>query len=197
VCQISAAAWTPFRRYGETCATTPFKKAVFCTFAIVTISSFSSALIYTHGAAIPLPQDTTAAVGQFLPYKIWIARTPWALLQPKLLNFNAKVRIWLSLVTAITAISRFLSAIMVDKLVDNQAAIYELPGLITALTAGSQTWLATQYCHFCRRHHHDEVCLPTPNERKFAAIGTKLAKFVVRHTLKTTCAFQPISFLRA
>jgi len=148
--QISAAWWTPFRRYGRRCATTPSKKAVFCTFAKVTISSVSSTLIYTRGAATPLPQDTAAAAGQCLPYKIWIGRTPWELLQPKLLNFNAKVRFWLSLVTVITAISGFLSAIMVDTLVSNQAAIYELPALITASTAGSQTWLATQYCHFCR-----------------------------------------------
>jgi len=73
-----------------TCPTTPFKKAVFCTFAKVTISSVSSALIYTRGAAIPLPQDTTAAGGQILPYRFWICRTPWELLP--LQNFEFKRR---------------------------------------------------------------------------------------------------------
>jgi len=150
VCQISAAGCTPFRRYGRTCVTTPSQKAVFCTFPRVTNSTASSALIYTRGAAIRRPQDTTVADGQILPYRFWICRTAGELLPPKHSNFNAEVRFRRHLVTASTTISSLLSEIIVDNSPDNRSAEYELPGLITASTAGTQTWLATQYWHLSR-----------------------------------------------
>jgi len=189
VCQISAAAWPPFRRYGRRCATSPFKKAVFCTFAKATISSVSGTLIYTLGAAIPLPEDTAAAVGQFLPYKIWIDRTPWEILPPKLWNFNAEVRIRRHLVTASTTISWFLFEIMVENLRDNRSVKYEHPGLITVSTAGTQTWrhaisLLTQSFRYAY------VFLEVASERKFTAIWAILATFVVRHILNTISEFQ-------
>jgi len=124
VCKISAAGWTPLRRYGRRYATTPSQKAVFCTFTKVTSLTVSSAVIYTRGAAIPLPQYTAAVANQFLPCKLWIRRTPWELLSPKLLNFNAEVRIRRHLVTASTTISWFLSEIMLDVLSDNRSAKY-------------------------------------------------------------------------
>jgi len=148
--KISAAGWTPFRRYGGRRVTTPSKKAVFCTFPKATTLTVSSALIYTRGAAILLPRDTAAAVGQLCAYIIFLRGTPWELQPPKLLNFNSEVRIWRQLLTTGTTISWLLSQIMVGNTPDNRSAEYQLPSLITVSKAGTQTWLATQYCHFCR-----------------------------------------------
>jgi len=150
VCQISAAGWTPFRRYGRRCMTTTSNKAVFCTFAKVTSSAVSNTLTYTGGATIPLPQDTAAAVGQLCAYIFFLRGTPWELQPPKLLNFNSEVRIWRQLLTTGTTISSLLSEIMVDNIPDKRSAKHQLPSLITASTAGTQTWLATQYWHFSR-----------------------------------------------
>jgi len=54
----------------------------------------------------------------------------------------------------------------------------------------------TQICHFYRDKRHDLACLLVPRERKFAAIRTILATFVVRRSLRRTSKFQPPSFLR-
>jgi len=130
--------------------TTPSKKAVFCTFINATNLTVSSALIYTRGAAIPLPRDTAVVDGQILRYRFWMCRTAGELLPPKHSKFNAEVRFRRHLVTASTTISSLLSEIIVDNSPDNRSAEYELPGLITASTAGTQTWLATQYWHLSR-----------------------------------------------
>jgi len=91
---------------------------VFCTFPKLTNLTASSALIYTRGAVILRPQDTAVVDGQIMLYRFWIGHTPWELLPPKRLNFNAEVRFWRHLVTASTKISWFLSEIVVDNLPD-------------------------------------------------------------------------------
>ena len=90
VCQISAAGCTAFRRYGRRCVTTPSQKAVFARSQKVKNLTASSALIYTCGTAIPLPQNTAAVVGQILPWRFWIGRTPWELLPPQTFEFQRR-----------------------------------------------------------------------------------------------------------
>ena len=125
---------------------------------------------------------------KFCPDSFRLDRTPWELRPPKFFNFNAKLRIWLRLVTASTAISEFLSAIVVDRLADNRCAKYELPSLITVSTAGTQTWLPR---YLTQAFRYAEASLEVPSDRKFEAIRPIFAKFVVRHTLKNRSEFQP------
>ena len=110
----------------------------------------SSGLSCTRSAPALLTQDKAAKAGQFCAHILWLQGTPWELRPPKMLNFNAKVRIWRKLVTAGIGLSGLLSSIVVDKLADSRCAEYELPTSIAASTAGTQTSLPMQYCQFCR-----------------------------------------------
>ena len=90
VWQISAAGWKPCRRYGRRCATTPSKKAVFCTFPKVTNMTASSPLTFTRGAAIPLPRDTASTVGQLCAYIFFLRGTPCELQPPQTFEFHLR-----------------------------------------------------------------------------------------------------------
>jgi len=120
---------------------------------------------------------------------------PWELRPPKFLNFNAKVRTWLRLVTVSTAISGFLSAIIVHKLADNRCAKYELSSLITVSTAGTRTWLPLYFVTLTQSFRYAEASLGVPSDRKFEATVTIFAMFVARHTLQNRSEFSPLAFL--
>ena len=123
----------------------------------LTILTNANGLIYARNAAILFPHDTAAQVGQICPDSFRLGRTPWELRPPKFLNVNAKVRFWLRLVTVSTAISGFLSAIIVQELADNRCAKYELPNLITVSTTG--TWLPRYFVTLTQAFRYAEASL--------------------------------------
>jgi len=94
------------------------------------------------------------------------------------------------------AISEFVSAIVVDKLADKRRAKHALI-LNYSLDGGHQNFARHAKFHFSSGLRHDDASLVEHSERKFAAIGTILAKFIVRGMLQSMDEFQPPSVLRA